>query len=71
LLTAEKLALPLYPDAVTSLGTTVTVYVPLGSVMDTASDVDELEAELPALDTYRSKLSLEEPQWMDTVAWPS
>src|SRR5437870_11812270 len=71
LLTAEKLADPLYPEAVTSFGTTVTVYVPLGLEIVTASEVDELCAELPALDTYRSKLSLEDPQWIDTVAWPS
>jgi hypothetical protein len=71
LLTDEKVADPLYPEAVTSFGTTVTEYVPLGSEMETASDVEEPDAELPALDTYRSKLSLELPQWMDTVAWPS
>jgi hypothetical protein len=45
--------------------------VPEGSLMETASEVDELDVELPALDTYRSKLSPESPQWMDTVAWPS
>src|SRR5438132_14415781 len=47
LLAEEKLAAPWYPDAVTSFGTTVTVYVPLGLEKDTASDAEELDAELP------------------------
>ena len=38
--------------------------------METDSDVDEPDVELPARDTYRSKLSLELPQWIETVALP-
>jgi hypothetical protein len=38
--------------------------------MVTASEVEELDAELPALETYRSKLSLELPQLIETVALP-